>query len=137
MPKHLRARWAISERTLEVTSPALEWFLRGPWFRTLTGGAGFAAATIGHVIVARNEHCMRGCRVHERVHVGQCERWGILFPLAYVAAGLWAALRHRRWSGYYWDNVFEVEARHAESLCEPNAESRKDASNHQEANTSM
>ena len=79
------------------------------------GGDGFAAATIGHVIVARDTACMDRCRVHERAHVRQCERWGPLFPLAYVAAGLYAAWRARRWSAYYWDNRFEREARAAEA----------------------
>ena len=67
---------AQGERVLEVTAPALSWFLRGPWFRAITGGAGFAAATIGHVIVARDAACMDACRLHEHVHVRQCERWG-------------------------------------------------------------
>lgn len=111
-----RARWKIVDGVLEITSPALSWFLQGPWFRALSGGAGFAAATIGHVIVARDHACMTRCRTHEHVHVRQCERWGALFPLAYVGAGLYAALRARRWSAYYWNNHFEREARAAETV---------------------
>lgn len=110
-----RGRWRRVNGVLEVTAPALSWFLRGPWFRAITGGAGFAAATIGHVIVARDAACMNACRLHEHVHVHQCERWGPLFPVAYVAAGLYAAWRARRLEAYYWLNPFEQEARAAET----------------------
>ena len=109
-----RASWRMCDGVLEITSPALSWFLRGPWFRAMSGGEGFAAATIGHVIVARSAECMANCRVHERVHVRQCERWGVLFPLAYVGAGLYAAFKAKRWAAYYWENRFEQEAREAE-----------------------
>jgi len=48
-------------------------------------------------------------RAHEQVHVGQMERWGILFLLAYPLASLWAWAR----GGHpYLDNAFEREARH-------------------------
>jgi hypothetical protein len=108
------AHWHVNSGVLEVTSPALSWFLRAPWFRVMSGGGGFAAATIGHVIVARDAACMDRCRVHEHVHVRQCERWGALFPFVYIGAGLCAAMQERRWSAYYWDNHFEREARMAE-----------------------
>ncbi|TAG03380.1 MAG: hypothetical protein EAZ43_06855 [Betaproteobacteria bacterium] len=114
LPRAWRARWSINERVLEIESPAISWFLRGPWFRALSGGSGFAAATIGHVIVGRDHHCLASCRVHEHAHVRQCERWGPLFPLAYITAGLSAAIKARSWAAYYWDNPFEVEARNAE-----------------------
>ena len=110
-----RSQWRLVGGVLEITSPALSWFLHGPWFRAMSGGSGFSAATIGHVIVARDSVCMNQCRVHEHAHVRQSERWGPLFPLAYIAAGLFAALRLRRWSAYYWDNPFEIEARAAEA----------------------
>ncbi len=116
LPRHMRGRWAINNGVLEITSPALSWFLRGPWFRAITGGSGFAAATIGHVIVARDAHCMHGCRTHEHAHVRQCERWGPLFPFAYVLAGLYMAIKQRNLESYYWDNPFEVEARAAEHI---------------------
>jgi hypothetical protein len=109
-----RANWALRDGVLEVTSPALARFLGGWWFRALSGGGGFAAATIGHVIIARDACCMDACRAHEHTHVRQCERWGPLFPLAYVGAGLWTAVKMRRWSAYYHDNPFEIEARAAE-----------------------
>jgi hypothetical protein len=114
LPPRFRARWSVGGGAIEVTSPALAWFLRGPWFRALAGGDGFAAATIGHVIVARDARCLAVCRAHELAHVRQCERWGILFPLAYVIAGLYAAWRARSMSAYYQNNAFEIEAREAE-----------------------
>jgi hypothetical protein len=110
-----RANWALRDGVLEVTSPALAWFLGGAWFRALSGGSGFAAATIGHIVIARDARGMDACRAHEHAHVRQCERWGPLFPLAYIGAGLWAAAKKRRWSAYYHDNPFEIEARAAES----------------------
>jgi hypothetical protein len=114
LPQRWRARWAINDGVLEIQSPALNWFLRGAWFRALAGGSGFAAATIGHVIIGRDQQCLDACRAHEHTHVRQCERWGPLFPFAYVIAGLHAAWKARSLRAYYWDNPFEVEARAAE-----------------------
>ena len=111
-----RGHWRVTSGVLEITSPALSWFLQGPWFRAMSGSDGFAAATIGQVIVARDSGCMDRCRAHEHVHVRQCGRWGALFPFAYLGAGLYAALRARRWSAYYWDNRFEVQARATEQV---------------------
>lgn len=110
-----RAQWRVAEGAIEVVSPALSWFLRGWWFRWLAGGDGFAAATIGQVIIARDAACLARCRRHELTHVQQCLRWGPFFPLVYVGAGLRAAVRARRFSAYYWDNPFEQEARAAEA----------------------
>ena len=45
---------------------------------------------------------------HEHVHVRQFERWGLLFPILYVLASFRALLTGKR---FYWDNVFEIEAR--------------------------
>lgn len=112
-----RARWRVNDGVLEIVSPALAWFLRGPWFRALTGGDGFAAATIGHVVIARNLALMAACRTHEHTHVRQSERWGALFPLAYVFAGIHAALKARDLRAYYVANPFEIEAYAAERGC--------------------
>ena len=46
-------------------------------------------------------------RFHERVHVMQYERWGPVFPLAYVASSL-SALLHGQ--NPYHGNRFEKEA---------------------------
>jgi hypothetical protein len=69
--------------------------------------AGAAAMTLGHVVLAMSPRDMEESRAHERVHVRQCERWGILFLPAYLGASLWALLRGR---DPYRDNPFEREA---------------------------
>jgi hypothetical protein len=71
----------------------------------------FEAITLGHVILGRNHGTLTRYRSHEHVHVRQYERWGLLFPILYVIASFRALLRGKR---FYWDNVFEVEARQAE-----------------------
>jgi hypothetical protein len=68
------------------------------------------------VIVGEDDRALDRCRAHEHVHVRQAERWGPLFILAYLAAGLWAHLRGRH---HYHDNPFEAEAR------KPEIEARK------------
>jgi hypothetical protein len=68
----------------------------------------FCAITLGHVIVGVTAEALDRSRAHERVHVRQYERWGLLFFPAYAASSLWQWVRGRR---PYWDNVFEVEAR--------------------------
>lgn len=71
---------------------------------------GFAAMTLGHVIIGRDPECLASCRAHELVHVRQVERWGPLFLPAYVAASAWEWARGRH---YYFDNYFERDARRA------------------------
>lgn len=76
--------------------------------RALPGSGPVAAITLGHVIIGRSTDMLAAVRAHERVHVGQAERWGPLFLIAYPLAGLlaWARGGHP-----YLDNVFELEAR--------------------------
>jgi hypothetical protein len=112
-----RIRWHCG--ALECHGPAFARFLRGPWFRALTGGAGYAAATIGHVILGRDMAALSVCAAHERVHIEQAERWGPLFPFAYIGAGVITALRHRSLAAGYWENPFEIEARRAEDVACP------------------
>lgn len=71
----------------------------------LRGGA--SAMTLGHVVIARDRELLELTRVHERVHVRQCERWGPLFIPAYLISGAVARLRGLR---PYEDNPFEREA---------------------------
>ncbi len=66
-----------------------------------------AAMTLGHVVLARDVATHEWSRAHERIHVRQVERWGILFLPAYVVASL---IAWRRGGHYYWDNHFEKEA---------------------------
>lgn len=75
-------------------------------------GVSPVAMTLGHVVVAVDRDTLEETRVHERVHVAQFERWGFLFPAAYLAASAVIALRG---GDPYRDNPFEVEARAAES----------------------
>lgn len=71
-----------------------------------------AAITLGHVVLGVSLDALNATRVHERAHVRQFERWGILMLVLYPLAGLVAWLR----GGHpYRDNVFEREARAAES----------------------
>jgi hypothetical protein len=68
----------------------------------------FEAITLGHVILGRNHGTLSRYRSHEHVHVRQYERWGLLFPILYALASFRALLTGKR---FYWDNVFEIEAR--------------------------
>lgn len=70
-------------------------------------GRHFGAITFGHVVIARNAEQMLVLRAHERVHVRQYARWGILFFPLYVGSSCWQLLRGRR---FYRDNYFEREA---------------------------
>ena len=71
-----------------------------------------AAITLGHVVVGVSHDALDATRIHERVHVRQFERWGVLLLVLYPLAGLHAWLRG---GCPYRDNVFEQEARLAES----------------------
>lgn len=68
----------------------------------------FAAITLGHVVLARDEATLARCRAHERVHVRQYECWGPVFFLAYPVASAVQLLRGRH---PYRCNWFEVQAR--------------------------
>lgn len=69
---------------------------------------GFAAMTLGHVVVGRNPQCLEDCREHEMAHVRQVEIWGPLFIPAYFFASF---LAWRKGHHYYLDNWFETDAR--------------------------
>ena len=79
---------------------------RTPLLRKLSSH--FEAITLGHVILGRNHGTLTRWRSHEHVHVRQYERWGVLMPVLYLLASVhaWATGKH-----FYWDNVFEIEAR--------------------------
>ncbi len=98
-----RGRWRAG--VLEVQGGVARVLLA----RALGGAA--EALTLGHVVLARDAATHDRWRGHERVHVAQVERWGILFPFAYLTAGLVARLR----GGHaYRDNAFERPAFAAE-----------------------
>ena len=66
-----------------------------------------AAMTLGHVVFGQTEEMLRITRSHERVHVRQYERWGVLFVPAYLLLFLYLELSGR--DGYR-ENPFEREA---------------------------
>ncbi len=65
------------------------------------------ALTLGHVVFGQTQSALDSTRSHERVHVCQYERWGIVFVPAYLAASAFLLLRGRH--GYL-ENPFELEA---------------------------
>lgn len=104
----------LSGGTLQRRDGVLE--SAGGWpARVLRRGFPFsgavAAITLGHVVVGLSLAALVETRIHERAHVRQFERWGILLLVLYPLAGLLAWLR----GGHpYRDNLFEREARAAE-----------------------
>ena len=78
-----------------------------------------AAITLGHVVVGVSRAALAATRAHERAHVRQFERWGLLLLVLYPLAGLLAWVR----GGHpYRDNYFECEARAAEDAVRHAAE---------------
>jgi len=69
---------------------------------------GFVAIAFGHIVMGVDDVCLAEARAHERVHVRQYERWGILFFPLYAASSLAQIARGR---DPYRDNAFEREAR--------------------------
>ena len=67
-----------------------------------------AALTLGHVVIGVSADALNATRTHERVHVRQYERWGILFLVLYPLAGAHAWIKG---GNPYFDNVFERQAR--------------------------
>jgi hypothetical protein len=92
---------------LEAAGGWPAWVLR----RGFPFSGSVAAITLGHVVVGATLADLAATRAHERAHVRQFERWGVLLLVLYPLAGLHAWLR----GGHpYRDNVFECEARAAE-----------------------
>ncbi len=71
----------------------------------------FGAITFGHVVIGIDARTLARSRRHERVHVAQYERWGVLFFPAYLGASALLWLRGR---DPYFDNPFERAAYRAE-----------------------
>ena len=65
------------------------------------------AITIGHAVLGQTQAALDMTRKHERVHVRQYERWGIVFVPAYLLASLYLYMLGR--DGYR-ENPFEIEA---------------------------
>lgn len=100
--------WRRTDGVLEVAGGWPAWLLRCGF--PFSGAV--AAITLGHVVVGVSAAALAATRAHERAHVRQFERWGLLMVGLYPLAGVWAWLR----GGHpYRDNWFEREARAAES----------------------
>lgn len=87
---------------LEFQGGAVRWFLRHLPVRTPV-----MAITFGHTVLAQTAAALDLTRDHERVHVRQYERWGLLFGPAYLLASLVLWCRGR---DAYGENPFEREA---------------------------
>ena len=96
-----QARWSAG--ALEVTYRQSE-----AGCGRLASNLAFRGIVFGHVILAVTRDELLRIGPHERVHVEQYERWGVLFFFAYGASSLWQLLQGR---SAYWDNHFEVQAR--------------------------
>ena len=67
----------------------------------------FSAITFGHVVICIDACTADSVRAHERVHVRQYERWGVLFFPIYLASSILQWIFGR---DPYRDNRFEREA---------------------------
>ena len=92
----------IRDGTVEVAGGRI-W----AWVSRLPRLLRFFAITFGHVIFGSSHDLLGHHRSHERVHVQQYERWGILFIPLYFASSLVQFLRGR---DPYLGNCFEQEA---------------------------
>lgn len=97
---------AIVDGTIEIGGGRVR-----RWMARLPQSWRFQAITFGHVVIGLDDDTLAACRVHERVHVRQYERWGPLFFPLYVGSSLAALLRGRH---PYWHNAFERQAYWAE-----------------------
>lgn len=96
-----RAKWSVG--ALEVT-----YRLRRNDCGQFANRLPFRGIVFGHVIIAITAEELQRIGPHERVHVEQYERWGLLFFVAYAASSLWQLLKGR---SPYWHNHFEIQAR--------------------------
>lgn len=96
------------EGVLETAGGWPAWVLR----RGFPFSGPVAAITLGHVVLGVSSSALAATRVHERTHVRQFERWGVLLLVLYPLAGMLAWLRG---GNPYRDNPFEREAQIAEA----------------------
>lgn len=101
----LAGRFQCVDGVFEIHSPAIARCLsRFP--------VAARAITLGHAVLARDKETLRLTRSHERVHVRQYERWGIVFVPAYL---LVSACLYLQGKNGYRDNPFEKQAYAADS----------------------
>jgi hypothetical protein len=96
----LAGRFQYLDGVFEIHSPAIASVLKR--FPVAAN-----AVTFGHAVLARDNEILRLTRQHERVHVRQYERWGIVFVPAYLLASAFLYLQGK--DGYR-DNPFEKQA---------------------------
>lgn len=92
----------IRQGAIEFYGGATRWFVR-----RLPLGPSTAAITLGHTILGQTSDGLDYCAAHERIHVRQFERWGILMGPVYLFASFWA---WKAGGHFYRDNIFEREA---------------------------
>ncbi len=95
-------RGRIRSGAIEFYGGGTQWFVRHLPLGELTIGF-----TLGHVILGQTAAGLDVACAHERVHVRQFERWGLLMGPAYLLASAWLWLIGR---DAYRDNPFEIEA---------------------------
>src|SRR5947208_3186958 len=95
-----RGRCEAREGILGVWGGFAKWFLSSRPVRA-------KAMALGHVVLALDRRELEAHWTHEREHVRQAEKWGLVFIPAYLLASVWASLRGRH---YYTDNWFEKDA---------------------------
>ncbi len=93
-------KFRVRSGVIEIHSRRIARVLSSLWIPAM-------AMTLGHVVLGQDRHALDITRRHERVHVGQYERWGIAFVPAYLAC--WLVLSYRGRNGYL-ENPFEIEA---------------------------
>ncbi len=96
----LCGRFRNVDGVIEIHGPVVANVLRRMYVPAL-------AMTLGHVVFGQSEEALELTREHERVHVRQYERWGVLFVPTYLSLSILLYLRGR--DGYR-ENPFEVEA---------------------------
>jgi hypothetical protein len=96
------AKTHVHEGTLEITGGRT-----GKWYAKTFRKRHITTITLGHVILSKNESCLHDLRLHEKVHVKQYEKWGVLFAPAYFISSIVQIIRGRN---PYLDNVFEIAA---------------------------
>jgi hypothetical protein len=111
-----RARMKVVDGVVEVSGGTIGSGLASPAL-----ACPFRAITLGHVILATDQHSMDRSRDHEHEHVRQYERWGPFFLPAYLASSAWQLVLGRR---CYRDNYFERKA-YAVGSCGPTEHERK------------
>lgn len=85
---------------IEISGPGVAWFLNHLPTPAM-------AMTLGHTVLGQTPAALDITRLHERVHVRQFERWGILMGPAYLLASAWI---WKQGGNAYRDNPFEIEA---------------------------